>query len=159
MFGGAAAFQEKLGDVVEFFKTLPSLHSLDAADASSDDATRKHFQDIQYHGNIMLFYLRGEYEKITGARRQMKSLLDDSQTAVYNAIFDKIDDFMRLIQNASGDADYSPIVESLYGIYNNMEELAANLDKDGRGGTIRYIANEVKNMADSVKNYKGTVLV
>ncbi|GHU79591.1 hypothetical protein FACS1894191_2730 [Clostridia bacterium] len=136
MFDGLAIFKESLSEAVEFFQTLVRPESGPA----SESAARKRFTDIAFQGNIFLFYIRGEVEKLGG-------LLDDGQKAAFGAICGRIDEFIQFALRAGEETDRETIAGKLYDIHSGMAAEAEKLA--ARGGAILFLAGQVKLLAES----------
>jgi hypothetical protein len=143
LFEGITAFKDSLSEAVEFFRTLVKPES----NLVLERTAHKHFQDIAYQGNILLFYSRGEIEKMGG-------LLNDKQKSAFGEICDKVNDFIQFAQKSDNETAYKPLVDKLYSIHSNMIAQADKLND--RGGAIRFLAGEFKGFADSMmKRAKG----
>jgi hypothetical protein len=140
MFDKLAVFKESLKEAVGFFQTLVRPESNPILELTVD----KFFQDIAYQGNIMLFYFRGEIEKING-------LLSDGQREAFAEICDKINDYIRFAHNSTDEMAFKPIAEMLYSIYSDMITQADDLGN--LGGAVRFLANEFKGFADNVNRH------
>jgi AraC family transcriptional regulator len=146
LFGGMAAFRESLSEAISFFKNLimTTMPENTSDSAVSERKPIKHASGIAFQGNILLFYTRGEADKLG-------NLLDDEQKTAFEKICGKINDFIQFTRNAtekSAESSYKTIADMLYAIHADMTAAADGL-KD-RGGSVRFIAGEVKGLADSV---------
>ena len=140
MFDGIAAFRESLSDAIEFFRLLVRPDSGPVTIARS---ARQHLQDIAYQGNILLFYTRGEvsYEKLG-------RLLNDAQKAAFDAICDKVNDFIRRAHGAEDVSAYGELAGRLCGIHADMIKEADDLKEYGT--VIKFLAVEYKALADRI---------
>jgi hypothetical protein len=137
LFDNLTVFKENLKETVEFFQTLTKPES----NPILERTVHKQFQDIAYQGNIMLFYFRGEIEKMNG-------LLSDGQREAFTEICNKISDYIRFAHKSSDETAFKPIAEMLHSIHSDMitqADILGNL-----GGAVRFLANEFKALADSV---------
>jgi hypothetical protein len=140
LFDNLAVFKDSLKEAVEFFQTLIKPESNPIPERS----VHKFFQDIAYQGNIMLFYFRGEIEKMNG-------LLNDRQREAFAEICDKINDYIKLAHKSSDETAFKPIAEMLYSIHSDIITQADDLGN--LGGAVRFLANEFKGFADSVNRH------
>lgn len=137
MFSGLKSLKKDFADAVDFLSSIV----ISQENSAIERTTTKHFTDIAFQGNILLFYTRGEVEK-------MGSLLSDEQKTVFIAICCKVDDFIRYALKADEAATYKPIVDILCSINEDMQTLSPTLAD--KGGAMRFLANEFKSLADSV---------
>ena len=142
LFDNMASFKESLSDAIGFFRTLVKPESNPVLERTA----QKQFQDVAYQGNILLFYCRGEIEK-------MGNLLSDEQKTSFKEICGKINDYIQFTQNASDESAFKLIADRLFSIYSDMITQADNLNE--RGGAVRFLANEFKGLADSVMKRMG----
>jgi len=145
LFDNLAVFKESLSEAVEFFRTLVMPES----NPILERTVHKQFQDIAYQGNIMLFYFRGEIEKMS----RLDGLLSEGQREAFAEICEKMNDFIRLAHGASNEMAFKPIAEMLCSIYTDMIVQANKLGDFG--GAVRFLANEFKGFADNVKKRAG----
>jgi hypothetical protein len=137
LFDGITAFSESINDAVTFFQTLIEPESTPALECKP----RGHISDIAFQGNILLFYTRGETDKLG-------RLLSDTQRAAFEKICSRIDDFIQFTINATEDSAYETIANMLYAIHADMTAEADNLKE--RGGAVRFLSDEFKAFADNV---------
>lgn len=131
-------FRVRLDEAVDFFGNLPT----EVADAvrgtgAMERTTAKAREDMVFQGNILLFYLRGEMQK-------MGLHLDKEQRMALEEICGRME--MTLGQKAPGaESQADDIAQGLKAI---ERELARQAQELGECGTaIAYIANEIGNMA------------
>ena len=141
-------FVDKLRDAYEFFATI----EVDEKPALIERSDIKFFMDVAYQGNIMLFYLRGEIEKLSGVSMNSEVFLDDKQKAAFGTICKKLDDFVHLAHNAAGNSASVEITGCLSAVQSDLAALAD--DVSDRGGAIRYISDELGRLAEVVRNHK-----
>jgi AraC family transcriptional regulator len=145
LFGGIAAFRESLSEAISFFKTLVMTLVPENISNSAviENRPLKHASGIAFHGNILLFYTRGEIEKLG-------HLLNDEQKAAFHEICNSINDFIVFTRNAADESAYEKIAAMLYKINSDMTAEADRLK--GYGGAVRFLSDEIKGLADNVKN-------
>ena len=139
-------FIDKLRDAFEFFATL----EVDEKPALIEWSDVKFFMDIAYQGDIMLFYLRGEIEKLSGFKVNGE-FLDNKLKAAFESICRKLDDFIHRAQIAENNTASVEITGCLSAIQSDLAALADDLAD--RGGAIRYISDELGRLAEVVKNH------
>lgn len=137
LFDGLAEFKESLADAIDFFRTLVMPERVSV----SENVPPKIFTDVMFQGNILLFYTRGEFDKL-------EHLLSDEQRDTFNKICTQINDFIQFSINAAKIHAYKKIADMLYTINAEMMTEAEKL-KD-YGGAVRFIAGEFKNLAESL---------
>lgn len=140
LFDGISDFREKLSGAVEFFRNL----SGDAAGVFGDAkrgserkrTTGKMYSDLAAQEEILLFYLKGEIQKLGNAR------LDEEQKAALNDICGRMGRAVKLARSTADGKDGSEIAELLRGAYQEMSVVAERLGV--YGDAVRYLAEEVK---------------
>ena len=147
LFDGISDFREKLSGAVEFFRNL----SGDAVGAFGETAgafrdaekgserkrtTGKMYSDLAAQEEILLFYLKGEIQKLGNAR------LDEEQKAALNDICGRMDRAVKMARSAADGEEGKEIAELLHGAYDEMTLAAEWLGV--YGGAVRYLAEEVK---------------
>jgi len=121
--------------------------------AAASRSISKYFSDVVYQGNIMLFYTRGEVEKMSGARTNSGGILDDAQKASLDKLCDKINAFIQYARGTTGSPSYNHAIELLNIIVADTVEIADGLKQ--HGGVIRYIADEFRRLSDSLQQHAG----
>jgi len=137
-FDGLAELENSLMEAIEFFQTLIKPAPRHATKSKNQII----LEDIGFQGNILLFYTRGEAEKLA---------LDAQQKAAVDEICGKINNFIRLTQQATDETVYTKAAKKLKEIYTQMLKLSDTL-KD-QGGAIKFIATEFKGFADHVTHH------
>lgn len=147
LFDGISDFREKLSGAVEFFRNL----SGDAVGAFGETAgafrdaekgserkrtTGKMYSDLAAQEEILLFYLKGEIQKLGNAR------LDEEQKAALNDICGRMDRAVKMARSAADGEEGKETAELLHGAYDEMTLAAERLGV--YGGAVRYLAEEVK---------------
>ena len=136
MFSGIAEFSNSLRETLGFFD---SLARQDPAPTKQSNA--KFLQDISYQGNILLFYLRGEVEKLG-------QFLSAEQKAAFADIDDNIDGFIRFAQSVTDDNAFRQSAIKLLSISKSITEQADQLYE--HGGAVRLLAAEFNGLASAV---------
>jgi hypothetical protein len=142
MFENASAFKDSLSEAVEFFKTLAKPES----NPVLERPLRERFLDIAYQGNVLLFYVRGEIEK-------MGSILSPEQKKAFSQICDKINEFISFTHSSTDEPAFNIIADKLYSVHTGMIAQADKLDE--RGGAVRYLAEEFKMLAGAATKFAG----
>jgi len=137
----------KLNDAFAFMETV----AIEEKPVLMEQSDPKFFMDIAYQGNIMLFYLRGEIEKLTGAMIDGINLLCDEQKATFESICDKLNIFIQLAYKATDGNAVEAISDTLHSIQSGLTTLSGEL-KDN-GGAVRYINEELGRLAEIVERY------
>lgn len=142
LFDGLLNFKEKLSEAADFFRSL----SGDAAetiasvekDLEIERTAERMYSDLAAQEGILLFYLKGEIEKLG------KAHLDERQEEALNAVCRKLDRAVRMARNASEGIEGSEMKKLLREAYEEMTAEAEKLDL--YGGAIRYLAEELKKL-------------
>ena len=137
LFAGLTDFREKINEALDFFQVLIKQEKT----TFEGRTIKKRFIDIAYQGNIMLFVVRGEIEKLG-------KLLNIEQKEVFNKICGEIDDFILYTHNATEDTSLKGIADMLYTINSRLVNEAEELKE--YGGAIKFLANEFKAFADNL---------
>lgn len=96
----------------------------------------KMYRDLAAQEGILLFYLKGEIQKLDNVH------LDEKQKSALNAVCSKMDRAVKLTHNATDKTDSSETEKLLHEAY---EEMIVTADELGvYGGAIRYLAEEMK---------------
>ncbi|MBD5471685.1 MAG: helix-turn-helix transcriptional regulator [Lachnospiraceae bacterium] len=142
LFDGISNFKEKLDEAAEFFRNLsgeaPGTIVGMKKGSEIKRTAEKMYSDLAVQEGILLFYLKGEIQKLGNAH------LDEGQKAALNAVCNKMDRAVRLARNATDERDGCEIKELLHEAYEEMMGEAEKLDV--YGGAIRYLAEEMKNI-------------
>lgn len=147
LFDGISYFREKLGVAVEFFSNLSgeAAGTIGEAAGTFRDAekgterkrtTGKMYSDLAGQEEILLFYLKGEIQKLGDAR------LDEGQKAALDGACGRMGRAVKLARSTADGKDGSEIAELLRGAYQEMSVVAERLGV--YGGAVRYLAEEVK---------------
>ncbi|MCL2004442.1 MAG: helix-turn-helix transcriptional regulator [Oscillospiraceae bacterium] len=137
MFGGMEPLKHSMEDAVDLLRSLP------APEAEEPKIIRiaKALDDIGYQGNILLFFTRGEAEKLGG-------LLNDRQKAAFDAICERISHYIHFTQNSADETAFKPIADRVSEIHKDMAAMADELGE--YGGAVRVLADTFKMLGDKV---------
>jgi hypothetical protein len=144
MFDGIATFLNKLCETHDFFATLIKE---DVAKPLEYDCSM-FLEDITYQGNIMLFVLRGEIEKMRGTCLQTGCILSVEQEIELNNICEKVDAYIQLAHNAKNESDLKLIIDKLSEIKHDLIIQADILNDKGRA--IRFLGEEFGRFVDAI---------
>lgn len=140
LFDGIADFRVCLSETLEFFRGLPEGAAAEFASGKGQEtpsrSLRKLYEDLAAQEGILLFYLKGEIQKLGEAH------LDREQTAAFQDICGKLEQAVGLARSASGESAAGEIAGLLREAYDGMTAQAERLGR--YGGAISYIAEEVK---------------
>jgi len=144
MFHGLAIFKDALSDAIVFADALPK-----GVTTSIRSKPQKHMQDFAFQGNILLFYFRGEIEKLNKA-----NLLDDEKNSDLNVVSEIINISIQTANNAT-DASSAKEVSHQYGrAAGEMSRLADGLGL--HGNPIKFLATETKSLANRAMKFATT---
>lgn len=96
----------------------------------------KMYSDLAEQEGILLFYLKGEIQKLGDAH------LEEEQKAVLNDVCARMDRAVKMARGASDREEGNEIAELLSGAYEDMSVAAERLGV--YGSAVRYLAEEVK---------------
>lgn len=136
LFDGIAVFRERIEEAAAFLQGLPEEAMREGAAQRPARTAGKQAADLAFQGNILLFYLHGEVQKL-GA------LLDSEGRAALDAACGELDRMVQLCgrESLSGQG----IGEALQGAYRRLAAQAERLGE--KGGAIAFIAKQVAGMA------------
>jgi hypothetical protein len=144
MFAGFPAFTESLDEAIGFLSALPT------AEKTSEPLVfnwAKFIGDVAYQSNILFFYVRGEVEKLSGARLG-NGLLSDAQKTAFQELLDGFTETIRLTAQADDSSAIQPIIDRINNFHGGMSALADDLG--AHGGSIEFITRELKALAGKV---------
>ncbi len=148
LFEGILKFKKALGEVLAFFQSLSS----DLSDALRETVENpavpvpspdKLFRDAAFQGNILLFYLKGEVQKL-GSR-----YLDAEQKAAFGTLCGRLKNMIYLSDHARTQKDFTEVVSGFRELSKEMTLLAENLG--AFGAPVQYIAEEMKALTTRLK--------
>lgn len=96
----------------------------------------KMYSDLAEQEGILLFYLKGEIQKLGDA------YLDEGQKAALNDVCGKMDRAVKMARSTTDGEEGNEITELLRGAYEEMSVVAERLGV--YGGAVQYLADEVK---------------
>ena len=130
LFDGISDFKVKLDEAASFFD---GLWTIGQAENDPDSAEERACKDLAAQEGIVLFYLKGEIQKLGDAH------LDASQKAAFSDICGTIDRAVKLSRNTANQEEITALLWKAYdGLIKEAERLGQY------GGAIRYLAEKVK---------------
>ena len=139
LFKGITDFRESLIEAMEFFQSLSMdfTHVVEPPQSVVPERTMaKNYSDLAFQGNILLFVIRGEVQKIG------KSRLDEDQQAAFKSICVKLNKVIHLAHNATDDTVFGEMATILTDVHSQM---VSEADKLGlHGSAIKFISEEVR---------------
>lgn len=145
LFDGLPVFREQLAETISFFRNLPGDVILEASmsedGAALERTASKKYSDAAFQCSIMLFYLKGEIQKL-GQK------LDEEQKAAFDSICGKMNTAIQLADRAEDETVPGKIVEILQEVYGKMEAEAGKLDI--YGAPVQFIAKEIRHLASHI---------
>ncbi|MDE6639544.1 MAG: helix-turn-helix transcriptional regulator [Acetatifactor sp.] len=139
LFAGISHFENCLKEALEFFRDLPegAMGTYGKSEKEPVLARNpgKKYEDLAVQEEILLFYLKGEIQKLEAAH------LGEEQTDALRKVCDELAGVAKACGHAA-DGGEEDIPGSLRKVYDEMMVQAAQLGV--YGGAIRYIAEEVK---------------
>ena len=141
MFDGLTLFKDALSDAISFTEALPK-----GVSSTIRNEPQKHMQDFAFHGNILLFYFRGEIEKLNKA-----NLLDDEKNSKLNAVSEKINSTIQIAHNATDANSAEEVSRNYCSAADDMNRIAEGLGLCGN--PIKFLATETKTLADHAMKF------
>ena len=132
IFGGISEFRDQLREAEEFFQGL----SGDAVQPVEDGvrSSAKRYQDMAFQGNVLLFYLKGEIQKLS-------SRLTLEQRASFEDICQRTVAAIKMAQRAQTAEDGQAAINALRNVH---LDLTAEADKLGiYGDAVRFIGQNL----------------
>lgn len=152
LFEGIKDFREGIADVLHLFQDLAEDifgESKVQEGLILERTKEKLFKDLAFQGNILLFYLKGEVQKLG-------TLLDESQKAAFGEICGKLGEAVSLAHQAEGEVDGEKIMDLLGTVWKEAAEKAGELGEHGL--PVGMIAEEIGRMEEAVKSNGNTML-
>lgn len=128
----------KYEESYSFFESIIKPH-LDEAVVRTN---RKQLEDIAFQGNIFLFYIRGEVDKLG-------SLLESGQRDCFSRICSEINKAIELALGTEDSGICGEICEILNSVHLKMEEQADMLKE--KDGAVRFLSDEIRLFMQSVE--------
>lgn len=139
LFDSILVFRESITEAAEFFQLLSAILSQTRSEAEtpspSSDSPSRSYKSRAWKINILLFYLKGELQKLGASR------LNAEQRAAYDTICHELDLIIQNIETASTGSASSHIDEAIKNTYNKLIVQADNLEV--YGSAIQYLAEEL----------------
>lgn len=145
LFDGIADFKEQLSETVDFYRSLSEdiIASFEGGNKKAffEGAERKRRGDSAFEENIILFYLKGEVQKLG-------TLLNDNQKAVFEKVFEQMNTVIRLAQLTDViDSDTSYLTQKematlMREIYSELTAVKEELGE--RGSAVGFIAERIR---------------
>lgn len=137
-------FRDRIDRAVDFFRSLPEdatrMSAGEEPENSLERTAAKKYSDMAFQGNIVLFYLKGEIQK-------MERYLNQKQRNALEGSCDRLAEVISLAISASDQETGSRIIEGLRGIYRELAARAQELEP--YGAPVNFIAEQIKNMSES----------
>lgn len=130
IFCGISEFREQISEAAVFFQSL-----WDDVIPALDEPKKSSTSDITFQGTLLLFYLKGEIQKLAPH-------LNQGQKAVFDDICEKMSASVRQSSFEADDTDDREIAQSFQDIYKKITSEAVNLGL--YGGPIKFIADEIR---------------
>lgn len=134
LFYGISDFREQINEAVVFFQSL-----WDDVVQTHGESEKSSASDITFQGTLLLFYLKGEMQKLN-------PLLNQSQKLAFDDICEEMSATVRQACRKADEIDVKQIAQRFQNTY---EKLTAEAGKLGiYGDPIQFIADEIRRAAD-----------
>lgn len=152
-FQSISAFSKSLEETVEFLRSLPDAAGGAGAGTSAETGFQrtertmeKEYSALAIQGNILLFYIRGEIQKLGDAR------LNKEQKAAFDLICRDVNTAILLARKAEDETTFDKMAKILYEV---QQRMAAEADKLGMyGSAIQFLADETGLLASAADRTK-----
>ena len=141
LFEEISDFREGLTEALSFFRGLTEDIFGEGKEPEEscllERTAEKSFHDLAFQGNILLFYLKGETEKL-------ERYLDENQREVFGTVCGRLDEAISLARHAKDKKDAEQVGQILRKV---SAELAGEIAELGDyGGPVWVIAGEIGRM-------------
>lgn len=140
LFDGISDFRERLCETADFFRNLwgDASKSFGGAEKDSEIERRegKVYGDLAIQEGILLFYLRGEIQKLGDVH------LNEERKTALNTVCSKMDKAVKLARSTTDGREGSEITALLWEAYESLKTEAGRLGL--YGGALEYLAEEMK---------------
>ena len=139
LFDSILVFRESIREATEFFQllsvTLSQTRSEAETPSPTSDSPSKHHKARVWKINIILFYLKGELQKLGASR------LNVEQQATFDTICHELGLIIQTLETAADNSAFSLIDETIKDTHNKLIVQADNLGV--YGSAIQYLAGEL----------------
>ena len=146
LFEGISDFKGKVHEATEFFQKLSNDTIQALAQAENrlpERSPRQKLMDMVFQWNILLFYLKGEVQKLG-------NLLDERQKGSLETACKHLAEAIHLTQSQ----DIAAAEDIIELVQEAFEQIMSEAEKLGiYGAPIQFIANEIKNPMKHLKEY------
>lgn len=148
-FEGIFGMRECLRETKAYFESLSGdlTQTFMRQDQSCGHVGRsacKKYNDIGVQGNVLLFYLKGELQKLGSGR------LDSDQQAAFEDICGRLGRTFHTAAHAPEETDMAAVGRNLQNLYEDLTMQAETLG--AYAGPIRYIAEQIGQLAACVQS-------
>ena len=139
LFDSILVFRESIREATEFFQLLSVTLSQTRSEAETpslaSDSLSKHHKARVWKINIILFYLKGELQKLGASRQNVE------QQATFDTICQELGLIIQTLETAADNSAFSLIDETIKDTHNKLIVQADNLGV--YGSAIQYLAEEL----------------
>ena len=139
LFDSILVFRESITEAAEFFQLLSATLSQTRSEAETpfptSDSPSKHHKARVWKINIILFYLKGELQKLGASR------LSAAQQAAFDAICRELEQSIQMTETATDSSAFSHIDETIKKVNDKLTTQAKELGLIGCA--IQYLAEEL----------------
>lgn len=155
LFKGIGEFKEQLSKTARFFDALSEeiVNSFDGRKSTLiSKAERKRYGDMAFKEKVLLFYLKGEAQKLD-------KLMTDEQKAAFNNIFEEMNIAVRLANYSEYSGSDSllnvenEIAECMEKIYSRLMGIKSELGVCG--SAVGFLAEEIRKHGVFLSTWKG----
>ena len=143
LFDSIGDFRNRIDEAIAFFRNLPEDVSRIAAETENGGMERnaaKKYSDMAFQGNILLFYLKGEIQK-------MERHLNQEQQTALASICGRLTEVIGQAAHGADEKTGSGVTKGLQRIYRDLKMQAEELGVYGTA--VGFIAGQIKNMTES----------
>lgn len=141
LLDGIGDFRERIDRAAAFFRDLPEdVGRSSAEEKGMERSVAKKYGDMAFQGNILLFYLKGEVQKLG---RQLRPGQRAALEAICGRLAEVVGRAAHMVDEEAGEG----VAGRLHGI---CRELAAQAEELGEyGASVRFVAGQIENMAEA----------
>lgn len=145
LFAGICAFQKQLEETARFFGDLSDdmrLMSAKAQEESAAPSAEKQIDDMAFMGNVLLFYLRGEVQKL-------RPCLEEGQKDALNRLCGRMDRAVGFLCDRNRQIAADEMAQEFQEVYKDVCKEAENLGT--YGNPLRFIGEEIGHMTEHMQ--------
>lgn len=149
LFAGIDAFRRQLEEAAAFFGELSDdirVASAQMQEEPSGPSAMKQMDDMAFMGNVLLFYLRGEVQKL-------RPCLEEAQKDALNRLCSKMGKAVGLLCDKNRQIPPAEMAQCFWEVYDDVCREADHLG--AYGNPLRFIGEEIGRMTKRIQTCTG----